>query len=144
MSFRGEHPFSGMPPNKSIRGLVDSYYLKTHYLKFAHKITRILPRMQIIFLKKPYVPPKWRNLSFQIRVCPLFQIRFEGDDFMIELTRDELSRCQIGTLNIKRGQNINSTPSALHLQNSKPSHLRRIPASPSASYNQKTMTIRNR
>ena len=32
--------------------------------------------------------------------------RFEGDDFMIELTRDELSRCQIGTLNIKRGQNL--------------------------------------
>ena len=31
---------------------------------------------------------------------------FEGDDFMIELTRDELSRCQIGTLNIKRGQNV--------------------------------------
>ena len=112
MSFRGEHPFSGMPPNKSIRGLVDSYYLKTHYLKFAHKITRILPRMQIIFLKKPYVPPKWRNLSFQIRVCPLFQIRFEGDDFMIELTRDELSRCQIGTLNIKRGQNIKYLPFA--------------------------------
>ena len=28
--------------------------------------------------------------------------RFEGDDFMIVLTRDELSRCQIGTLeNIK-------------------------------------------
>ena len=70
--------------------------------------------------------------------------RFEGDDFMIVLTRDELSRCQIGTLNIKRGQNINSTPSALHLQNSKPSHLRRIPANPSASYNQKTMTIRNK
>ena len=66
------------------------------------------------------------------------------NDFMIELTRDELSRCQIGTLNIKRGQNINSTPSALHLQNSKPSHLRRIPANPSASYNQKTMTIRNK
>ena len=68
--------------------------------------------MQIIFLKKPYVPPKWRNLSFQIRVCPLFQIRFEGDDFMIELTRDELSRCQIGTLNIKRGQNIKYLPFA--------------------------------
>ena len=66
------------------------------------------------------------------------------NDFMIELTRDELSRCQIGTLNIKRGQNINSTPSALHLQNSKPSHLIRRLASPSASSNQKTMTIRNR
>ena len=31
--------------------------------------------------------------------------RFEGDDFMFEVTRDELSRCQIGTLDIKRGQN---------------------------------------
>ena len=30
--------------------------------------------------------------------------RFEGDDFMFEVTFDELSRCQIGTLNIKRGQ----------------------------------------
>ena len=38
--------------------------------------------------------------------------RFEGDDFMIELTRDELSRCQIGTLNIKRGQNIKYLPFA--------------------------------
>ena len=27
--------------------------------------------------------------------------RFEGDDFMFEVTRDELSRCQIGTMNIK-------------------------------------------
>ena len=27
--------------------------------------------------------------------------RFEGDDFMFEVTADELSRCQIGTLNIK-------------------------------------------
>ena len=25
--------------------------------------------------------------------------RFEGDDFMFEVTADELSRCQIGTLN---------------------------------------------
>ena len=25
--------------------------------------------------------------------------RFEGEDFMFELTREELSRCQIGTLN---------------------------------------------
>ena len=38
--------------------------------------------------------------------------RFEGDDFMIVLTRDELSRCQIGTLNIKRGQNIIYLPFA--------------------------------
>ena len=38
--------------------------------------------------------------------------RFEGDDFMIVLTRDELSRYQIGTLNIKRGQNIKYLPFA--------------------------------
>ena len=25
--------------------------------------------------------------------------RFEGEDFMFELTKDEVSRCQIGTLN---------------------------------------------
>ena len=31
--------------------------------------------------------------------------RFEGEDFMFELTKDELSRCQIGTLNIGRGSN---------------------------------------
>ncbi len=36
--------------------------------------------------------------------------RFEGDDFMFEVTADELSRCQIGTLNIKRGQNIKYLP----------------------------------
>lgn len=28
--------------------------------------------------------------------------RFEGDDFMFEVTNDELSRCQIGTLNTKQ------------------------------------------
>ena len=28
--------------------------------------------------------------------------RFEGVDFMFELTNDELSRCQIGTLNKRR------------------------------------------
>lgn len=38
--------------------------------------------------------------------------RFEGDDFMIILTRDELSRCQFGTLNVKRGQNIKYLPFA--------------------------------
>ena len=27
--------------------------------------------------------------------------RFEGDDFMFEVTREELSRCQIGILNKK-------------------------------------------
>ena len=31
---------------------------------------------------------------------------------MIVLTRDELSRCQIGTLNVKRGQNIKYLPFA--------------------------------
>jgi hypothetical protein len=41
--------------------------------------------------------------------------RFEGDDFMIELTREELSRCQIGTLNIKRGQNHLKTSQAHRL-----------------------------
>ena len=30
--------------------------------------------------------------------------RFEGDDFMFEVTREELSRCQIGTLNKSRGR----------------------------------------
>ena len=38
--------------------------------------------------------------------------RFEGDDFMFELTRDELSRCQFGILNKKRGQNIKYLPFA--------------------------------
>ena len=38
--------------------------------------------------------------------------RFEGDDFMFEVTREELSRCQIGTLNVKRGQNIKYLPFA--------------------------------
>ena len=31
---------------------------------------------------------------------------------MFEVTRDELSRCQIGTLDIKRGQNIKYLPFA--------------------------------
>ena len=38
--------------------------------------------------------------------------RFEGEDFMFEVTREELSRCQIGTLNIRRGQNIKYLPFA--------------------------------
>nr|WP_251624195.1 ORF6N domain-containing protein [Odoribacter lunatus] len=38
--------------------------------------------------------------------------RFEGEDFMFELTKDELSRCQIGTLNIGRGSNIKYLPFA--------------------------------
>ena len=38
--------------------------------------------------------------------------RFEGEDFMFEVTHDELSRCQIGTLNIKQGQNIKYLPFA--------------------------------
>ena len=38
--------------------------------------------------------------------------RFEGEDFMFEVTREELSRCQIGTLNIKQGQNIKYLPFA--------------------------------
>ena len=32
--------------------------------------------------------------------------RFEGEDFMFELTKEELSRCQIGILNKGRGSNI--------------------------------------
>ena len=41
--------------------------------------------------------------------------RFEGDDFMFELTKNEvdaLSRCQIGTLNNGRGGNIKYMPFA--------------------------------
>ena len=32
--------------------------------------------------------------------------RFEGDDFMFEVSMEELSRCQIGTLNKGRGSNF--------------------------------------
>jgi len=38
--------------------------------------------------------------------------RFEGDDFMFEVTRDELSRSQIVTLNKGRGSNIKYLPFA--------------------------------
>lgn len=38
--------------------------------------------------------------------------RFEGEDFMFELTRDELSRCQFGTLNKGRGSNFKYMPFA--------------------------------
>jgi len=38
--------------------------------------------------------------------------RFEGEDFMFELTSDELSRCQIGTLKKGRGSNIKYMPFA--------------------------------
>lgn len=38
--------------------------------------------------------------------------RFEGEDFMFEVTREELSRCQIGTLNTGRGGNIKYLPFA--------------------------------
>jgi uncharacterized protein (UPF0335 family) len=38
--------------------------------------------------------------------------RLEGEDFMFELTWDELSRCQIGTLNKGRGTNIKYLPFA--------------------------------
>ena len=38
--------------------------------------------------------------------------RFEGEDFMFELSRDELSRCQIGILNKGRGRNIKYLPFA--------------------------------
>ena len=38
--------------------------------------------------------------------------RFDGEDFMFEVIRDELSRCQIGTLNKSRGSNIKYLPFA--------------------------------
>ncbi len=38
--------------------------------------------------------------------------RFEGDDFMFTPTKEELSRCQIGTLNGGRGSNIKYLPFA--------------------------------
>ena len=38
--------------------------------------------------------------------------RFEGDDFMFEITKDELSRCQIGILNKGRGSNVKYLPFA--------------------------------
>lgn len=38
--------------------------------------------------------------------------RFEGEDFMFEVTREELSRCQIGILNMGRGSNIKYLPFA--------------------------------
>ena len=38
--------------------------------------------------------------------------RFEGEDFMFELTRDELSRSQIVTLNKGRGSNFKYMPFA--------------------------------
>ena len=41
--------------------------------------------------------------------------RFEGDDFMFEVTRDELSRCQFGILNKGRGSNIKYMPFAFQL-----------------------------
>ena len=37
--------------------------------------------------------------------------RFEGDDFMFELTRDELSRCNFSTLNKGCGSNVNTSVS---------------------------------
>ena len=38
--------------------------------------------------------------------------RFEGDDFMFEVTRDELLRCQIGILKAGRGQHFKYLPFA--------------------------------
>jgi hypothetical protein len=38
--------------------------------------------------------------------------RFDGEDFMFELTKEELSRYQIGTLNKGRGSNIKYLPFA--------------------------------
>ena len=44
--------------------------------------------------------------------------RFNGEDFMFEVTRDELSRCQIGTLNKSRGSNIKYLPFAFAMLSS--------------------------
>ena len=44
--------------------------------------------------------------------------RFDGEDFMFEVTRDELSRCQIGTLNKSRGSNIKYLPFAFAMLSS--------------------------
>ncbi len=38
--------------------------------------------------------------------------RFEGEDFMFELTKEELSRCQFGILNKGRGSNFKYMPFA--------------------------------
>jgi len=38
--------------------------------------------------------------------------RFEGDDFMFEVTKDELLRCQFGTLNTGRGKHFKYMPFA--------------------------------
>lgn len=38
--------------------------------------------------------------------------RFEGEDFMFELTREEVSRCNFGTLNGGRGTNVKYLPFA--------------------------------
>lgn len=38
--------------------------------------------------------------------------RFDGEDFMFELTKEEISRCQIGTLNSGRGSNFKYLPFA--------------------------------
>lgn len=38
--------------------------------------------------------------------------RFEGEDFMFELTKDECSRCHFGILNRERGSNIKYLPLA--------------------------------
>ena len=44
--------------------------------------------------------------------------RFDGEDFMFEVTRDELSRCQIGTLNKSRGSNTKYLPFAFAMLSS--------------------------
>lgn len=38
--------------------------------------------------------------------------RFEGEDFMFEVTKDEILRCQIGTLKNSRGQHFKYMPFA--------------------------------
>ena len=94
--------------------------------------------------------------------------RFEGEDYMFQLTKEECLRSQIVTLNEAQGKHLkympyaftmrflqikmtsmrapgpNSMLSVQPLQNCKPSHLRRRLASLSASYNQKTMITINK
>ena len=67
----------------------------------------------------------WHNLG-NLRTARLYEVetshlkrqvrrnmeRFEGEDFMFELTREELLRCQIGTLNKGRGQHFKYLPFA--------------------------------
>ncbi len=59
---------------------------------------------------------EWAVISSQfVMTSRAKRPKHEGDDFMFEVTRDELSRCQIGTMNIKQG---NSTSKASCMKHS--------------------------